>query len=550
MDHCANQEESMDTFKKLLRLSDQVLGTALLAVRDNLLDVAVSLVCQQANRSLNAAVAPVLKSQGVASPWASDRLAARTVDGAMLESQQGWQKLAIRKGLPPAGTTEKRLGVENEPHTVSGFDGQIADGQYGAGYKKLLLDETVLVKIEGQSSLRRANYHEHVANKAGLHYDWCVEGVPAGTNRYEFQVFKGEFKGRYSVIRTDRGMLIANMKDNGRQFVKPTTPLKSSDFLEEIEPDIDNWNISRKYDGSSASDTIVNNRSAFHGHRDVSRTYYGNLPTLEFLDNKSPYFSCRQLFKGPNQDGTMLIGEVVHSDGAPRVGGILNAYPDKAHEIQHTRGGAEFYVWDIERLRGKDVSNLPQWKRHELYEEAVRDIRRFNRSYRSVENRPEGMTAREYYDHVLQAPLPWGEGIVAKHKYSVDRVWSKAKRSDTVDMKVTAFNRGTGKYANSLGSIEVEAATGERGRVGSFSITDDQRQWLFDNRDLLVGQVAEIEAFALTEKRGVPRAGRFVRFHPSQSEAALLLYAETLSGNDDRTSTLNTKYALIQGARR
>src|ERR1035441_10917461 len=63
MGFCVNQEESMGTFKKLLKLSDQVLGTALLAVRDNLLDVAVSLVCQQANRSLNAAVAPVLRSE-------------------------------------------------------------------------------------------------------------------------------------------------------------------------------------------------------------------------------------------------------------------------------------------------------------------------------------------------------------------------------------------------------------------------------------------------------------------------------------------------------
>ena len=539
----------MGTFKKLLKLSDQVLGTALLAVRDNLLDVAVSLVCQQANRSLNAAVAPVLKSRGIASPWASDRLAARTVDGAMLESQQGWQKLAIRKGLPPAGTTEKRLGVENEPHQVDGFDGTISSG-YGKGTKRLVLDDIVMVKIAGRSSLRRANYHEHDADRAGLHYDLCIEGVPALTPKYEFHIFRGPLKGRYAVMKTDRGMLITNMKDNGQQFAKPKTNLKDVAFLEAIEADRANYDVTRKMDGSASSLAISNNRAALRGYRDESQTYYDRLPAIEFIDNRSPYFSCRQLFKGPNQEGTVLLGEPTHRDGAARQGGIMNAHPDKAQSIQALRGNSEFYCWDIEKLRGKDVSGLPFWKRQQLYIEVIADIRRFNKAYHVVEQCPDDMTFAEFYEHVLSSPLPWGEGVVAKHKYSIDRNWQKVKRSDELDLVVTDFFEGSGKYAGTLGALKVEGPTGQRGRIGSFSISDDYRDWIWENRDLLQGQVAEIEAFEMSPGRQVPRAGRFIRWHPSKSEQALLLYAETISGDMDRDSTLNTKYALIQSARR
>jgi hypothetical protein len=534
----------MTGFKKFLKISDQVLGTALLAIRDNLLDVAVSLVCQQANRSLKAVVAPA--SPG--NPWASSRLAARTVDGLVLEGGQGWQKLAIRKGLPTPGTKEKTMGVENEPHHVDGFDGVIASG-YGKGTKKLLLDDAVMVKVAGKSSLRRANYHEHNADRAGLHYDLAIEGVPENTSLYEFHVFRGPLKGRYAVIRTDKGMLIQNMKDNGQQFAKPKTSLRDVSFLESIEADRANWSVTRKYDGSSSSATFVHNRSAFRGHRDESQTYYDRLPALEFVDNKSPYLTCRSLFKGPNQEGTMLIGEIVHSDGAARVGGLLNAHPDKSQSIQKLRGEAEFYAWDIERLRGKDVSGLPQWKREELYTEVIADLRRFNKAYHVAERAPDSLSFREYYEQVLGDALPWGEGVVAKHKYSVDRNWIKIKRSDTVDLVVTGFTEGKGKYAGSLGVLEVVGPTGEYGKVGSFSITDEQRDWIWTNRDLLIGEVAEIEAFEMTPGREVPRAGRFIRWHASKSEASLIMYAETVTGDMDRQSTLSTKYALIQSAR-
>jgi ATP-dependent DNA ligase len=83
----------------------------------------------------------------------------------------------------------------------------------------------------------------------------------------------------------------------------------------------------------------------------------------------------------------------------------------------------------------------------------------------------------------------------------------------------------------------VETDGGGRGEVGSFQATDAQLQWMWDNRDVLRGQVAEIHVQEIT-KSGAPRAGVFYRWHPSKSEAALLMYSL-----DDRSSMYAMKSA-------
>jgi hypothetical protein len=52
---------------------------------------------------------------------------------------------------------------------------------------------------------------------------------------------------------------------------------------------------------------------------------------------------------------------------------------------------------------------------------------------------------------------------------------------------------------------------------------------------VLTGQIAEVRAMKVNES-GAIRAGVFVRFHPSKSEAGLLMYSETLSGGNAQES--------------
>ena len=90
------------------------------------------------------------------------------------------------------------------------------------------------------------------------------------------------------------------------------------------------------------------------------------------------------------------------------------------------------------------------------------------------------------------------------------------KDREAMDLKVVSFVPGTGKFVGSLGAIVVETEPGIRSEVGSFQITNSQRQWIWDHRELLEGQVAEIQTVEVT-KAGAVRAGVFVRWHPSKT---------------------------------
>jgi len=142
----------------------------------------------------------------------------------------------------------------------------------------------------------------------------------------------------------------------------------------------------------------------------------------------------------------------------------------------------------------------------------------------------------EFYRAITHDPrgLPWSEGVVVKYRDSRDQ-WFKVKANDTLDVRVVRCLEGAGKFAGSLGAIVVEGPTGMESEIGSFQLTNEQRQWIWDRRDVLTGQIAEVRALTVNESRAI-RADVFVRFHPSKSEAGLLMYSEALTGGDPQQS--------------
>jgi len=149
---------------------------------------------------------------------------------------------------------------------------------------------------------------------------------------------------------------------------------------------------------------------------------------------------------------------------------------------------------------------------------------------------PEDGDPVKFYQAIIHDPrgLPNSEGVVVKYKDAVDD-WFKVKANDTLDVKVIRCLEGAGKFAGSLGAMVVEGPTGVESEIGSFQLTNAQRQWIWDHREALTGQIAEVRAMTVNES-GAIRAGVFVRFHPSRSEAGLLMYAESLAGGDPEKS--------------
>ena len=133
-----------------------------------------------------------------------------------------------------------------------------------------------------------------------------------------------------------------------------------------------------------------------------------------------------------------------------------------------------------------------------------------------------------------------------KYKDAVDE-WFKVKANDTLDVRVIRCLEGKGKFAGSLGAMAVEGPTGVESEVGSFQLTNEPRQWIWDLRDVLTGQIAEVRALTVNES-GAIRAGVVVGFHPSKSEQGLLLYSESLAGSIDPVESRPMMYRLKSSA--
>lgn len=477
----------------------------------------------------------------VSSPWlTSGYWSNRTVDGAVLfgRAPQSGAKYALPKGLPKTG--ERTLAIENEPHTVDGFSGVIEEG-YGKGVKTLLADETVVLKIKGKSVLTRMNYHVHDADKAGLHYDLVVEGLPEGTKQFEIHIPRGDYKGRYSFVTTDKGMIVVPMKDRSIVLPKPSYKLKDESFLAEVvAANPQDYVVERKMDGSLGNAVIEGERAYFRSHRETANAYTDKLPALEFLRNQSPFGILRTIDRAPKLSGTVLQGELVHQDGVSRVSGILNSHPEKAHAMQSKRGPVWFEGWDIVKLKGKDVSHLPAARRRELLEEVISEIQRYNPNWKAVE-RYHGSNPVAFYNKVINdnRGLPYSEGVVVKRVDDPSGTsWYKVKATDFTDVVLgpTSFLEGTGKYTGTLGALTVyDPRNGKTGEVGT-GFSDSERDWIYSHQDELVGAVIRIKIMAETDNSF--RAPVFHGFHPDPrfgsvgAEYGLKMYAEALAGGD------------------
>jgi len=523
--------------------------------KDLLLDIGYALACTLRDHAvdflINALVVRPLQMHiavkvGPARYEGAERLVSarlltkRAVDGALLEGpiNSGYAKYALRKGLP--GPNQKRLAVENEPHTVDDFDGEIEEG-YGKGTKRLLWSGQAIVKVGDQKFVGKGNYHEHKAERAGLHYDLVVEGIEPGTERCEIHIPNGPVAGRYAILpgAGDKPgqRLVIRMKDQGLVKPKPDFRLKDEKFLEDLDSaNPGNYVGEWKADGSMANVVIKNNRAIFRSHRETGSIYYDRLPGLEDLHNRRALLSNRILFSGPNQDGTVLKGELFHPEGAARVGGILNSAPDKAIAFQAEHGPVKFIVWDIEKLRGKDVSHLPYAQRRELYvNDCVFDIRRFNPLWEAVPAVSGDFVS--FYNGIIHDPrgLPYAEGIVLKDGNSPSgEPWIKVKFRDTLDVRIVDVIEGLGKLQGKAGALLVKGPGGRRGEIG-IAAPEAVKEWIFKHKDELIDEWVEIDAQDLTDKS--IRAGQFRRFHPSKSGIGLRMYAEV--GNpDDPTASV------------
>ena len=222
----------------------------------------------------------------------------------------------------------------------------------------------------------------------------------------------------------------------------------------------------------------------------------------------------------------MFRAELVHPDGAARVGGLSNSLPDKAQRYQRERGDAELYVWDVAEYKGKDVSALSYRERRGICRKLVAELKPYSKNIHLAEAAPDGSDAVEFYEKVIgdRRGLPYSEGVVVKDLNDPSgKTWFKVKPRDFFDWGIAEVVEGTGKYAATAGAIVVEhPETGTRSELGSLAVSDAERQWIWNHRAQLEGHaVAKFEAMEITDA-GAVRAGVFTGLHQAKGDEGAL----------------------------
>ena len=118
------------------------------------------------------------------------------------------------------------------------------------------------------------------------------------------------------------------------------------------------------------------------------------------------------------------------------------------------------------------------------------------------------------------------EGLIC----NIDKVYEfkrskgclKLKVMQTCDLKIIGFQEGTGKYANKLGALIVDFKGNSVGVGTGFS--DEDRTFIWDNRDSLLGRVVELRYFEITKDKNGIESLRFPTYVAIREEGKEVSY--------------------------
>lgn len=98
----------------------------------------------------------------------------------------------------------------------------------------------------------------------------------------------------------------------------------------------------------------------------------------------------------------------------------------------------------------------------------------------------------------------------------------KVKVMQSADLKIIGFEKGDGKFSNTLGKIIVDYKGYEVGCGSGF--TDEDREYIWNNQDKLLGRTAEVQYFEETENQNGGMSIRFPVFKSIREEGKEVSY--------------------------
>lgn len=246
------------------------------------------------------------------------------------------------------------------------------------------------------------------------------------------------------------------------------------------------WKLERKLNGW---------RFAMHFGRGLDRTYL----TGRRVSDRTGVFSEKGLLVPQLQvqlpvEYTVLDGEVMPPPGCG-FRDLATFMNSDVHQVQVALakwGSPTYHAFDVLFADGQDVRDQPMLERRRLLTRVMADIR--NPLIKLVE---QYAPKKSYYETEVSVG---GEGVVLKRidaTYGESGGWIKVKRVSTIDVIVTGFTDGKGKYSDQIGAVKVSvrSSSGELLEVAQVSgMTDEIRQHATHHPGEWLGGVIEIEA--------------------------------------------------------
>ncbi|HEY6961202.1 MAG TPA: DNA ligase D [Gaiellaceae bacterium] len=339
-----------------------------------------------------------------------------------LELRGALASWAVPKGVPlEPGGRALAVHVEDHPLEYATFHGEIPKGQYGAG--------TVEIWDNGT-------------------YDLLEE---KRNGQLTFELHGSRVHGRWSLVpahldgKKENWLLIKRHDEDEAEVVQGTyRPMLAS--LDTRIPHGDGWTFEVKFDGYRALAYIRGGECTLVSRND-------NDLTERFAE------VAKSLVKAVKSPNAVVDGEITRIDPSGRT---------SFSELQQGQGPLVYYAFDLLELDGEPLVDLPLHERKERLRELL------YRRVKSVQLSEGFDDGDALFEVAKQQNL---EGVIAKRvdsRYQTgkrSRDWLKIKADNMDEFVVVGYTRGSGRRANTFGSLVLAVNEGNElryvGNVGT-----------------------------------------------------------------------------------
>lgn len=312
-----------------------------------------------------------------------------------------------------------------------------------------------------------------------------------------------------------------------------TAPISDNPLLEQIYPagaennpgylakitDFDEWGCEEKFDGERLVLTFEKDCVRATTRRQSVKT-----GLLNEKSNNVPHLRNAII---ADLEGTVIDGEIIATVQHRTLGltqSIMNSLPEKSVALQRNYGWVKYKAFDCLKYKGEDIRGRKEEDRRVFLSTVIGRILERYPDLTGYIEKAEKYPAKNYQEIFKRITDAGGEGCILKKKsatYGATHAWLKVKREETFDAFVTGYEKGNGKYSDTVGYLRCSVYDDEGNEVEICRVApgdDKTRNSIYKNFESYKGRVVELKAQEVTKFNRL-RHPRIVRWREDIGQA-------------------------------